>query len=53
MSDETKNNLPVETEKSSATMLEAASDLLLDQTIPAPLRRGIVHALNRLRWWSC
>ena len=29
-------------------MLGAASDLLLDQTIPAPLRRGIVQALNRL-----
>ena len=48
MSDETKSNLPVVTEESSDTMLEAASDLLLDQTIPAPLRRGIVHALNRL-----
>ena len=48
MSDETKNDLPAVTDESSDTMLEAASDLLLDQTIPAPLRRGIVHALNRL-----
>ena len=48
MSDETKNNLPAETEESSDTMLDAASDLLLDQAIPAPLRRGIVQALNRL-----
>lgn len=47
MSDETKNDLPTVTEESSDTMLEAASDLLLDQTIPAPLRRGIVQALNR------
>ena len=48
MSDETKNDLSAVTEESSDTMLEAASDLLLDQTIPAPLRRGIVQALNRL-----
>ena len=48
MSDETKNDLPVETEESLDPMLGAASDLLLDQTIPAPLRRGIVQALNRL-----
>ena len=48
MSDETKNDLPVEAEESSDPMLEAASDLLLDPTIPVPLRRGIVQALNRL-----
>ena len=48
MSDETKNDLPVETEESLDPMLGAVSDLLLDQTIPAPLRRGIVQALNRL-----
>ena len=48
MSDETKNNPLVETEESSDPMLETASDLLLDPTIPAPLRRGIVQALNRL-----
>ena len=48
MSDETKNNPLVETEESSDPMLEAASDLLLDSTIPVPLRRGIVQALNRL-----
>lgn len=48
MPDETKNDLPAVTEESSDPMLEAASDLLLDQTIPRPLRRGIVQALNRL-----
>ncbi len=48
MSDETKNNLPAETEESSDTMLEAASDLLLGQTIPAPVRRGLWAVLNRL-----
>ena len=34
MPDETKNDLLAVTKESSDTMLEAASDLLLDQTIP-------------------
>ena len=48
MSDETKPDLPVTIEDTSNTALDAASDLILDSTIPVPIRRNVLKALDRL-----
>ena len=48
MSDETKPDLLATTEDTSNTALDAASDLILDSTIPAPIRRNVLKALDRL-----
>ena len=48
MSDETKPDLPETTEDTSNTALDAASDLILDSTIPVPIRRNVLKALDRL-----
>ena len=48
MSDETKNDLPVETEDMEDTAIDAAADLVLGQTVPAPIRKGFVAACKRL-----
>lgn len=48
MSDETKNELPVEESETTNSVLDAASDLLLDQTIPAPVKRGVAAFAKRL-----
>ena len=47
MSDETKNDLPVEAAKKTKSVLNAASDLLQDQSIPDPVKRGIWAVLKR------
>ena len=51
MSDETKNELPVESEDLVDTAIDAAADLVLGQTVPAPIRKGFVAACKRL--WYC
>ena len=48
MSDETKNDLPVETEDTIDTAIDAAADLVLGQTVPAPIRKGFAAACKRL-----
>ena len=48
MSDETKNELPVESEDLVDTAIDAAADLVLGQTVPAPIRKGFVAACKRL-----
>ena len=48
MSDETKNNLPVETEDTVGTAIDAAADFALDQSIPPPIRKGLWAAAKRL-----
>ena len=48
MSDETKNDLPVETEDMVDTAIDAAADFVLGQTVPAPIRKGFVAACKRL-----
>ena len=48
MSDETKNNLPAEASESTNPILDGASDLILDQSIPAPIRRGVAAVVKRL-----
>ena len=45
---ETKNDLPVEESVTTNPVLDAASDLLLDQAIPAPVRRGVEAIAKRL-----
>ena len=47
MSDE-KNDLPVTTEDEANTALEVVTDLALDSTIPAPIRRNAFKAFDRL-----
>ena len=48
MSDETKpNQLPM-TEDEAVTPLDVVTDLLLDSTIPAPIRRNLFKALHQL-----
>ena len=47
MSDETKNELPVESEDLVDTAIDAAADLVLDQTVPAPIRKGFAAACQR------
>ena len=39
MSDETKPDLPATTEDEANTALDAVTDLALDSTLPAPIRR--------------
>ena len=48
MSDETKNELPVESEDLVDTAIDAGADLVLGQTVPAPIRKGFVAACKRL-----
>ena len=48
MSDEMKNELPVESEDLVDTAIDAAADLVLGQTVPAPIRKGFVAACKRL-----
>ena len=47
MSDETKQNQST-TEDETTTPLDVATDLLLDTTIPAPIRRNLFKALHQL-----
>ena len=48
MSDETKNDLPVETEDTVGTALDVVADFALDQSIPPPIRKGLWAAAKRL-----
>ena len=48
MSDETKNDLPVETENVVNTAIDAAVDFVADQSVPAPIRKGFTAACKRL-----
>ncbi len=48
MSDETKPDLPTTSEGASNTALDTATDLVLDATIPAPIRQNVLKALDRL-----
>ena len=48
MSDETKNDLPVETEDIVDPVIETAIDLVSDQAVPAPIRKGFLAACKRL-----
>ena len=45
---ETKPDLPATAIDESNAMLDAATDLALDSTIPAPIRRNVLKALDRL-----
>ena len=48
MADETKSDLPATTEDEANTTLDVVTDLALDSTIPAPIRRNVLKALDRL-----
>lgn len=48
MSDETKNDLPVESEDTVNTVIDTAVDLVLDETVPAPVRKAFSAACKRL-----
>ncbi|MDE0554126.1 MAG: DUF2806 domain-containing protein, partial [Candidatus Poribacteria bacterium] len=48
MSDETKPDLPETTEDASNTALDTVTDVVLDTTIPVPIRRNVLKALDRL-----
>ena len=48
MPDETKPNLPSTTDEAANPALDAATDLVLDSTIPAPIRRNMFKAFDRL-----
>lgn len=48
MSDETKSDLPVATEDTPNTALDVVTDLALDSTIPAPIRKNVFKAFDRL-----
>lgn len=48
MSDETKPDQLPETEDETVTPLNIATDLLLDSTIPAPIRKNVFKALRQL-----
>ena len=48
MTDETKPDLPVTTEDTSDTVLDVVTDLALDSTIPAPIRKNALKAFDRL-----
>ena len=48
MSDETKSNQLPATEDETVTPLDVAADLLLDSTIPAPIRKNAFKAFNQL-----
>ena len=46
--DETKSDLPSTTDEAVNPALDAATELVLDSTIPAPIRRNVFKALDRL-----
>ena len=48
LSDETKSDLPTITEDASNPVLDVVTDLALDSTIPAPIRRNMFKAFDRL-----
>ena len=48
MPDETKPDLPEATEDATNTTLDVVTDLALDSTIPAPIRRNALKAFDRL-----
>ena len=48
MSDETKNELPVEAESIADTQIDTTTDFLSDSTIPPPVRKGFGEACKRL-----
>ena len=48
MSDETKNDLPVESEDIVDEVIDTAIDLVSDQAVPAPIRKGFFAACKRL-----
>ena len=48
MSNETKPDLPAATEDESNAVLDVVTDLALDATIPAPIRRNTLKAFDRL-----
>ena len=48
MSDETKPDQLPTTEDETVTPLDVAADLLLDSTIPAPIRKGALKAFGQL-----
>lgn len=48
MSDETKSKLPAATEDTSNIGLDVVTDLALDATIPAPIRKNAFKAFDRL-----
>ena len=48
MSDETKNDLPTETEGIADKIIDVATGLALDPTVPAPIRKGFGEACKRL-----
>ena len=48
MPDETKSNQLQTTEDDATTPLDVATDLLLDSTIPAPIRKNAFKAFDRL-----
>ena len=48
MSEKTKPDLPATTEDEANTALDVVTDLALDSTIPAPIRRSALKAFNRL-----
>ena len=48
MADETKSDIPSTTEDASNTTLDVVTDLALDTTIPAPIRRNALKAFDRL-----
>ena len=48
MIDETKPDLSVTTEDTSDTVLDVVTDLALDSTIPAPIRKNALKAFDRL-----
>lgn len=48
MSDKTKPDLPATTENEENTILDAVTDLVLDATIPAPIRRNAFKAFGQL-----
>ena len=48
MSDETKPDQPPVTEDETVTPLDVVTDLVLDSTIPAPIRKGAFKAFGQL-----
>ena len=48
MSDETKSDLPATAEDKANTTLDVVTDLALDSTIPAPIRKNAFKAFDRL-----
>lgn len=46
--DETKPDLPATTDEAANPALDVATELVLDSTIPAPIRQNVFKALDRL-----